>query len=135
MERLSKNDEVTKSSELEFVVTRGHWGHTELLSWATEAVYGERVFLSAKCLLNTCQEPSFGYPSTQKGGSESSSNCLWLLLIPLVSLLFSSCSNTLAFPLVLGCTELTYVVACLLTATCPALQSSATPDILSRPST
>ena len=48
MERLSKNDEDTKSSELEFVVTRGHWGHTEILSWATEAAYGEklRVFLS-----------------------------------------------------------------------------------------
>lgn len=74
-------------------------------------------------------------PAHRKGGLESSSNCLWLLLIPLVSLLFSYCSITLAFPLILGCTELTYMAACFLTATCPALQSSATPDILSRPST
>lgn len=53
-------------------------------------------------------------PAHRKGGSESSLNCPWLFCIPLVSLLFSYCSITLAFLLVPGCTELTYAVVCLL---------------------
>lgn len=98
------------------MVTRGHWGHTELLSWATGAAYGDtlRVFLSASVYRTHARNPALVTPAHRKGGSESSPNCLWLLRIPLASLLFSYCSITLAFPLVLGCTESTYAVVCLL---------------------
>lgn len=100
--RFSEGDEVIEGFGMELMVTRGHWGHMELLFWATYSVQGcDEILPFNRYSLNACNEPGPGSAFLNKA-SRLTRHCMaWALATSpcdLIRLSFAlNTSNTLVF--------------------------------------